>query len=429
MGPKKLSAPNATTSSGELSKSKQPTPSRENNLVVATRASKSMPRDSRQFNDSSRAEVVGLVQASRHQDDTVNASSTKSGGGDMDYQEYMNIIHRVRKTKEHSRVRAEHYKLASMYAKEKKRQEELTEEEERLKIERQKIEADKKDRPQPIPIMPVYPTVHQKPVNHPSSSHQATVAHVMPSQARIIATSAVTPIISTMSTQEPMITSTSGVRHQQQHHHLPDESCNSLHGSQQSLEDEKGQMDKVQSEMSKLDTKFKDDNTNPNIILRRDSQQTIDSFEEEDVVVVNKCSIEPIHHHASAVDSVEQERLKQIEIEHKRQQEIRENLVKAEQEKLQKLREDQMRQEKDREEIRRLEFERLKQIQEEQKQLEEERRRQEETIKVEQLRIEEERRRQEKLQAEKNAEYNRQRLEMEAKNVALNDGQRVVFDP
>merc|ERR1739847_229815 len=110
-------------------------------------------------------------------------------------------------------------------------------------------------------------------------------------------------------------------------------------------------MDKVQSEMSKLDTKFKDDNTNPNIILRRDSQQTIDSFE-EDVVVVNKCSIEPIHHHASAVDSVEQERLKQIEIEHKRQQEIRENLVKAEQEKLQKLREDQMRQEKDREEIR-----------------------------------------------------------------------------
>ena len=428
--PKKLSAPNATTSSGELSKSKQPTPSRENNLVVATRASKSMPRDSRQFNDSSRAEVVGLVQASRHQDDTVNASSTKSGGGDMDYQEYMNIIHRVRKTKEHSRVRAEHYKLASMYAKEKKRQEELTEEEERLKIERQKIEADKKDRPQPIPIMPVYPTVHQKPANHPSSSsHQATVAHVMPSQARIIATAAVTPIISTMSTQEPMITTTSGVRHQQQHHHLPDESCNSLHGSQQSLEDEKGQMDKVQSEMSKLDTKFKDDNTNPNIILRRDSQQTIDSFEEEDVVVVNKCSIEPIHHHASAVDSVEQERLKQIEIEHKRQQEIRENLVKAEQEKLQKLREDQMRQEKDREEIRRLEFERLKQIQEEQKQLEEERRRQEETIKVEQLRIEEERRRQEKLQAEKNAEYNRQRLEMEAKNVALNDGQRVVFDP
>merc|ERR1711988_2079240 len=409
MGPKKLSAPNATTSSGELSKSKQPTPSRENNLVMATRASKSMPRDSRQFNDSSRAEVVGLVQASRHQDDTVNASSTKSGGGDMDYQEYMNIIHRVRKTKEHSRVRAEHYKLASMYAKEKKRQEELTEEEERLKIERQKIEADKKDRPQPIPIMPVYPTVHQKPANHPSSSsHQATVAHVMPSQARIIATAAVTPIISTMSTQEPMITPTSGVRHQQQHHHLPDESCNSLHGSQQSLED---------------------DNTNPNIILRRDSQQTIDSFEEEDVVVVNKCSIEPIHHHASAVDSVEQERLKQIEIEHKRQQEIRENLVKAEQEKLQKLGEDQMRQEKDREEIRRLEFERLKQIQEEQKQLEEERRRQEETIKVEQLRIEEERRRQEKLQAEKNAEYNRQRLEMEAKNVALNDGQRVVFDP
>ena len=92
--------------------------------------------------------------------------------------------------------------------------------------------------------------------------------------------------------------------------------------------------------------------------------------------------------------------------------------MKAEQEKLVKLREDQIKQEKEREEIRRLEFERLHQIQEEQRRLEFERKRQEESIRMEQLRLEEERRRQERIQAEKNALYNRQRLDMEAKNFA-----------
>jgi hypothetical protein len=39
-------------------------------------------------------------------------------------------------------------------------------------------------------------------------------------------------------------------------------------------------------------------------------------------------------------------------------------------------------------------------------------------MRLEQMRLEEERRRQERLQAEKNAEYNRQRLDIEAKNLA-----------
>ena len=35
---------------------------------------------------------------------------------DMDYEDYMNIINRVRKTKEFTRVRTEQARLASMYA-------------------------------------------------------------------------------------------------------------------------------------------------------------------------------------------------------------------------------------------------------------------------------------------------------------------------
>ena len=37
------------------------------------------------------------------------------------------------------------------------------------------------------------------------------------------------------------------------------------------------------------------------------------------------------------------------------------------------------------------------------------------------MRLEEERKRQERIQAEKNALYNRQRLDMEAQNIAMNE--------
>jgi hypothetical protein len=52
----------------------------------------------------------------------------------------MNIINKVRKSKELERVRTEQLRLASMYAREKKRQEELRKEEDRLQRERIKIE-------------------------------------------------------------------------------------------------------------------------------------------------------------------------------------------------------------------------------------------------------------------------------------------------
>ena len=100
--------------------------------------------------------------------------------------------------------------------------------------------------------------------------------------------------------------------------------------------------------------------------------------------------------------------------------------MRAEQEKLEKLREEQEQQEKEREEIRRLEFERLQQIQEEQMKLEQERFKQQQQIRLEQMRLEEERKKHEKLQAERNALYNRQRLDMEAQNFAMSEEERAI---
>merc|ERR1712192_68501 len=56
-----------------------------------------------------------------------------------------NIINRVRKTKELTRVRTEQARLASMYAQEAKRQEEISLEEERLKKERERLEEERKN--------------------------------------------------------------------------------------------------------------------------------------------------------------------------------------------------------------------------------------------------------------------------------------------
>ena len=71
----------------------------------------------------------------------------------MDYEDYMNIINKVRKTKELTRVRTEQARLASMYAQEAKRQEEIALEEERLKMERQRIEEEQRN-----------PTFFQQPI-------------------------------------------------------------------------------------------------------------------------------------------------------------------------------------------------------------------------------------------------------------------------
>ena len=96
--------------------------------------------------EESQAEILGLVRTNR---ETGQVEKTN----DMDYEDYMNIINRVRITKEQTRVRTEQARLASMYAQEIKRQEEIQQEEERLKLEREKFEDEKRNPPKPIPLL------------------------------------------------------------------------------------------------------------------------------------------------------------------------------------------------------------------------------------------------------------------------------------
>merc|ERR1712098_102265 len=118
-------------------KSKQTTPVRDNHETNATRISRSVPKEvirkskEQTLKEETQAEILGLVKTNK---ETGQVEKTN----DMDYEDYMNIINRVRKTKEFTRVRTEQARLASMYAQELKRQEEIKLEEERLKLERQR---------------------------------------------------------------------------------------------------------------------------------------------------------------------------------------------------------------------------------------------------------------------------------------------------
>ena len=163
----------------------------------------------------------------------------------MDYQEYMNMIKQVRKTREFSRVRAEHYKLASMYAKEKKREEEVNQEEKRLIEERKKIEAEAKTRPQPIPIMPVYPTVQHKPrpkpepVPEPETKPKIEIKPITQQPQSITKT--------TTSNTGPI----SSLSMEASKNALSFNSIESSAVSGQEVEKEKGQLDKIQTEQKK----------------------------------------------------------------------------------------------------------------------------------------------------------------------------------
>lgn len=275
----------------------------------------------------SRAETLGFVKANKENEHVGNKKT------DMDYQEYMNIVNKVRRTKEFTRVRAEQIRLASMYAQEKKRQDELKLEEERLHREREKIERERQE----------------------AQGNNSGL-----------------PIMG--------------------------------YDSNRGMELEKGELDNKESELLKFSPLR---NTSPDA-KKIQQPQSQNIFEASQAHNLEQQKI--------SQENARLEQLRQQQMEQKRQQELRELQVKAEQEKLLRLREEQIKQEKEREEIRRLEYERLQQIQEEQQKLEMERRRQEETIRLEQQRLEEERRKQERLQAERNALYNRQRLDMEAKN-------------
>ena len=423
-GVKKHSAPASLTvaqQQQQLPKSKQPTPNREP-ILSSGRVSKSLPREGRTYNDQSRAEVLGFVKSDR--EDNPSGGESNSKNSDMDYQEYMNIINRVRRTKEFSRVRVEQYKLASMYAKEKKRQEELKLEEERLQRERIKIEAEQK-------ILEEQQDIQQ----HQRNQILTTQSNGIQQRPTVIYNN------TSLSQHQPAISSTSLPR-------IDDNRSPQINGI------EKGQLDNKESEQNKISPS---PGTTPPVqpagveisrTSRNTTASTVSTSTPIDTKTPNPENADQGRRRSTTTDGSdqyhqeqlrlhnlhqeqakqEQMRLEQIQLEQKRQQELRENQVRAEQEKLEKLREEQERQTKEREEIRRLEFERLQQIQEDQLRLEEERHRQQEHIRFEQMRLEEERKRQERIQAEKNALYNRQRLDMEAQNIALNEEDRVIRD-
>ena len=421
---KKHSAPaslTVTQQQQQLPKSKQPTPNREP-VLSSGRVSKSLPREGRTYNDQTRAEVLGFVKSDREDSSSGGGSHTKNS--DMDYQEYMNIINRVRRTKEFSRVRVEQYKLASMYAKEKKRQEELKYEEERLQRERIKIEAE------------------QKSLQEQQESQQYQRNPMWTTQSNDIPnTSSLTTINTASNENQPSSSLTSSSR-------IDDNRSPQINGV------EKGQLDNNESEQNKVSPSPQMECPAPpvatemNKSVRSTNSSALESSTPNDTKTPILENMDQDRRRSTTTDGSdqyhqeqlrlhnlrqeqakqEQMRLEQIQREQKRQQELREHQVRAEQEKLEKLREEQERQAKEREEIRRLEFERLQQIQEDQLRLEEERHRQQEQIRLEQMRLEEERKRQEKMQAEKNALYNRQRLDMEAQNIAMNEEDRVIRD-
>ena len=136
---------------GLQAKSKQTTPVRDSSEMLGSlgaRISRSVPKEVIRTvkqsqvkppppqKEESQAEILGLVRTNK---ETGQVEKTN----DMDYEDYMNIIKKVRISKEHTRVRTEQARLASMYAQELKRQEEIFLEEDRLQQEREKIEKEK----------------------------------------------------------------------------------------------------------------------------------------------------------------------------------------------------------------------------------------------------------------------------------------------
>ena len=361
-------------------KSKQATPVRENmefqEQVTGARISRSVPKEvirtSKQtpHKEESQAEILGLVKTNR---ETGQVERTK----DMDYEDYMNIIKKVRITKEHTRVRTEQARLASMYAQEIKRQEEIQQEEERLQVERQKFEEEKRN---PKPQLPIISSVTSLLTTTKSDTalEKGQLDNIEQEQLKISPSTSSATVSKKPSPVQPKQPSP-------QQNKNNNNNNSSVNNNNVIVEDEKAAFERQQEEEEKL----------------RAEKERIEK-EEEDRKLLEAYRNEQIM-----------------------QEKIREEQVMAEQKKLEQLREEQIRQEKDREEIRRLEIERLKQIKEDQERLEEERRIQEEQIRQEQMRLEEERRKQEELQIERQAQYQKQHEEMEAKTRAMEEQKRL----
>eukprot|EP00092_Neocalanus_flemingeri_P000850 GFUD01000907.1.p1 GENE.GFUD01000907.1~~GFUD01000907.1.p1 ORF type:complete len:3255 (-),score=789.69 GFUD01000907.1:272-10036(-) len=355
-------------------KSKQTTPVRDNSEVGA-RISRSVPKEvtkqtQQTLKEETQAEILGLVKTNK---ETGQVEKTN----DMDYEDYMNIINKVRKTKEHTRVRTEQARLASMYAQELKRQEEIKLEEQRLKLERQRFEEEKRSANNLPIITTVSSLLSQTRPKNDYNMEKGQLDNIEQEQSKISPSTSTTTVLpkqtpithaqqsfnSTTEKSQNNNNNNSGVVNQNQ------EALN----NEKQLEEQKKREEKLQKEREKEEMRM----------------------------------------------------LEAIQNEQIQQQKIREEQVLAEQKKLEKLKEEQIKQEKEREEIRQLEIERLRQIQEDQERLEFERRIQEEQIRFEQMRLEEERRRQEELQSERQAQYLKQEEEMEAKARAMEEQKRL----
>ena len=363
--PQQQQQPKTMTSPQMHAKSKQTTPVRENLEANAARISRSVPKEvirtSKQtpLKEESQAEILGLVRTNR---ETGQVEKTN----DMDYEDYMNIINKVRITKEQTRVRTEQARLASMYAQELKRQEEIQEEEERLKMERQKFEEEKRN---PQPQLPIISSVSnlltQTASVSDTSLEKGQIDNNEQEQVKISPSTSTVAVTSKPQPEKkvaPQAVSTQPIPTVPQENKISD-----------SNEEKLRQEEKIKQEKEE------------------EERRLIEAYRNEQIM----------------------------------QQKMREEQVLAEQKKLEKLREEQIKQEKDREEIRRLEIERLKQIKEDQERLEEERRIQEEQIRQEQQRLDEERRKQEELQIERQAQYQKQHEEMEAKTKAMEEQKRL----
>jgi hypothetical protein len=348
-------------------KSKQTTPVRDNSEVGA-RISRSVPKEvtrkskEQTLIEETQAEILGLVKTNK---ETGQVEKTN----DMDYEDYMNIINKVRKTKEHTRVRTEQARLSSMYAQELKRQEEIKLEEQRLRQERQRFEEEKRNASKMPTITTVSSLLSQSKPKADYSMEKGQLDNIEREQSKI----------------SPSTSTTAVLPHQ--------------------------------APITHTNQSYKDNATNENAETVNQDAANMERQIEEQKRVEEQLQKEREKEELRMLEAIQNEQIQQ--------QKMREKQVLEEQKKLEKLKEEQIKQEKEREEIRQLEIERLRQIQEDQERLEDERRIQEEQIRLEQMRLEEERRKQELLQQERQAQYLKQEEEMEAKAKALEEQKRL----
>lgn len=398
------------------SKRLQITPVRENNGLVA-RTSQSVPKETRtelRVKEESQAEILGLVRTNR---ETGKVEQTK----DMDYEDYMNIINKVRKTKESTRVRTEQIRLSSMYAQERKRQQEIQLEEERLKREYQDIEEESKN---PLPIITTVASLMTSNSNENLEKGQID-NNEKEQYMKVSPKISPSPIQSSKS--EPSVPQWENLARQQQI--IEKSRLEQSKNEQTKKENEEARMKKIETErmahakeeqkrLLEEERKMKEAMKQEELKAFNEKQRQEQQAKEKQKRIEEQQQQEKIQEQARQ----EQIMIEQIQNEQIRQQKLREEQVQAEQKKLEELKEVQITKEKEREEIRRLEFERLQQIREDQKLLEVERHKQQERIRQEQARIEVERRKHEQLQKERQELYSKQQEEMEA-NVGEQAGQ------